>query len=408
MKILAKNVSKDGSGSIKLLPEEPNDLWHTYNLIQTGDVLRAPTFRRVTKEPNDRIGGSGGATTNAPSQRISLTLTIKVEKTDFDAPGAALHASGPVCEESPHVRLGQYHTLDLALHRAFTLTKTSYAPWDSISLQTVQAACDPGSRAEIGAVVLQPGLATVCLVGEYMTLVRQRIELAIPSKRAAGSAVAHDKALARFYSNVAKGMAQSFDYSNLKAIILASPGFANEQLLKSIFDTASKEAGLGGEIGNRAKQVLKSRSKFVLVHCASGHVHALNEVLRAPEVRAQLAETKYARETAVLDEFFRALSVAVEDGGGKAWYGARQVELAVDRGAVRTLLISDNLFRNDDVAKRKRFVALVETVKAMGGEALVFSSLHESGKQLNQFTGIAAILNFPMPELEDIEDDEEE
>jgi protein pelota len=51
-------------------------------------------------------------------------------------------------------------------------------------------------------------------------------------------------------------------------------------------------------------------------------------------------------------------------------------------------------------------VGIVEDVKAAGGEVLIFSSIHESGKQLDQLTGVAAILNFPLPEVES--DDEEE
>jgi protein pelota len=42
-------------------------------------------------------------------------------------------------------------------------------------------------------------------------------------------------------------------------------------------------------------------------------------------------------------------------------------------------------------------------VRAGGGEALVFSSLHVSGEALNQLSGVAAILRFPLPELEDME-----
>jgi protein pelota len=45
-------------------------------------------------------------------------------------------------------------------------------------------------------------------------------------------------------------------------------------------------------------------------------------------------------------------------------------------------------------------------VKSTGGEVLIFSSIHESGKQLDQLTGVAAILNFPVPEIES-EDDED-
>ena len=71
----------------------------------------------------------------------------------------------------------------------------------------------------------------------------------------------------------------------------------------------------------------------------------------------------------------------------------------------QTLLISDSLFRINSVEKRARYVSLVDGVVEAGGEALIFSSMHVSGEQLTQLTGIAAILRFPLEELadEDIE-----
>lgn len=52
-------------------------------------------------------------------------------------------------------------------------------------------------------------------------------------------------------------------------------------------------------------------------------------------------------------------------------------------------------------------MGIVEDVKKSGAEVLIFSSIHESGKQLDQLSGVAAILNFPLPEVES-EDEEEE
>ena len=50
-------------------------------------------------------------------------------------------------------------------------------------------------------------------------------------------------------------------------------------------------------------------------------------------------------------------------------------------------------------------MALVDGVIEAGGEALVFSSMHVSGEQLAQLTGIAAILRFPLEELADTDID---
>lgn len=38
----------------------------------------------------------------------------------------------------------------------------------------------------------------------------------------------------------------------------------------------------------------------------------------------------------------------------------------------------------------------MDAVQQKGGEVVIFSSMHESGQQLNQLTGVAAILTFPL------------
>lgn len=82
---------------------------------------------------------------------------------------------------------------------------------------------------------------------------------------------------------------------------------------------------------------------------------------------------------------------------------AGHVRAAAELGAVQTLLLTDSLFRTNDVAERRRWVALVDSVKGGGGEVHIFSSAHVSGEQLGQISGAAALLRFPLPELEDQE-----
>ena len=94
---------------------------------------------------------------------------------------------------------------------------------------------------------------------------------------------------------------------------------------------------------------------------------------------------------------------------GKATYGPREVEQAVEKGAVGrgggVLLISDSLFRAQDVAIRRRWVNLVDKVREIeGGEVRVLGSTHESGKQLEGLGSIAAILTFPLEYLDEDDD----
>jgi len=80
--------------------------------------------------------------------------------------------------------------------------------------------------------------------------------------------------------------------------------------------------------------------------------------------------------------------------------------------------------RSSDPVTRKKFIRITEAVKQKGGEVLIFSSMHESGQrtdyclyqvqdsktsltELNQLTGIAAILTFPL-DIEVVEAEERE
>lgn len=56
-----------------------------------------------------------------------------------------------------------------------------------------------------------------------------------------------------------------------------------------------------------------------------------------------------------------------------------------------------------------RYVSLVESVKESGtATVLIFSSMHASGEQLGKLSGVAAILRFPMPDLDDAEEGEDD
>ena len=51
MKLLHKYIDyKNGNGRMTFIPEEGEDLWHVYNLIAAGDVVRCTTLRKVVTE----------------------------------------------------------------------------------------------------------------------------------------------------------------------------------------------------------------------------------------------------------------------------------------------------------------------------------------------------------------------
>jgi protein pelota len=384
MRLIKQSVERDGSGTISLFPEEPEDMWHAYNLIATNDLLRASTIRRVTTE---------SATGSTASSRIHIVLLIRVTGIDFDPQAGQLHVSGRVAEENKWVKVGAFHTLDLELQRNFTLEKSE--GWDSVALDVVREAIRVDKEGTVPAVVMQEGLANICLITEHQTILKQRVETGIPRKRS-GRSADHDKGLTRFYEVVLETLKRHVDITLPRPLLLASPGFTAAGFQKYIIDEATRK----GE-----KAIMANKSNFVVVHSSSGHLHSLNEVLKSTEVLTKLKDTKYAKETRFMDEFMNLL----RKDDGRAWYGPTEVEKAVEKGAVGrgggVLLISNALFRSQEIGVRKRWVTLVDKVKEEGGDARVLSSDHESGKRLDGLGGIAAILTFP---LEDLDEDDEE
>ena len=91
------------------------------------------------------------ATTDSPSG-----VPVSPVATGSGANGATIHLTGPIVEESQHVKMGAYHTLDLEVGRDFTLVKDE-GEWDSIGLDRVKEATEAGGQAEVGAVVCGEG-----------------------------------------------------------------------------------------------------------------------------------------------------------------------------------------------------------------------------------------------------------
>jgi len=147
--------------------------------------------------------------------------------------------------------------------------------------------------------------------------------------------------------------------------------------------------------------------KMTVTHSSGANLSALAEVMKSPVVTSQLSDTKFARETQLLDRFYDSL----RQDNGKAWYGPKEVMQCVEKGAVGrgggVLLISNSLFRSQDIEQRKNWVTLVDRVKEVeGGEVRVLSEAHESGKRLEALGGIAALLNYPIYELDEEENGE--
>ncbi|KAH9734516.1 protein PELOTA 1 [Citrus sinensis] len=359
-------------------PVDSDDLWFAYNLIAPGDSVMAVTVRKVLRQ---MASGSRDA------ERVKLKLEIKVEVVDYDKEGSVLRIRGKNILENEHVKIGAFHTLEIELHRAFVLRKDL---WDSLALDTLHQAADPTASADLAVVLMQEGLAHILLVGRSMTITRSRIETSIPRKH--GPAIAGYESV---FSNMSQAFLKHVDFNVVRCAVIASPGFTKDQFHRHLLLEAERR---------QLRPIIENKSRIILVHTSSGYKHSLREVLDAPNVMNMIKDTKAAQEVRMAERNQIGLTFRiVSTDPTRACYGPKHVEVAHERMAVQTLLITDDLFRNSDITTRQKYVNLVTSVKDSGGTAHIFSSMHVSGEQLGQLTGIAAILRFPLPDLEDIE-----
>lgn len=381
MKLLKKNISqKDGSGKVLLRPETSEDLWHAYNLLQKKDIVRCTTLRKVVNT------SSTGSTT---SSKLRINLSIQVQKVDFDTDVLQVRLSGPNVEENKHVKMGAAHTLTLELGRDFSIEKEC---WDQIFLDRIEEACNPERGAEVAAVVMQPGLAHVCVVTGAVTVTKARIDMNIPKKRTGSTN--HAKALTKFYEAIYQAILRHVDFSQIKCCLLGSPGFVKDDLWKYMLEQMIKRDD---------RCLIENKQKFVLCRASSGHKHALEEIFSDASIMEKITDTKIAKEVEELNRFMRMIDTCPD----KAYYGFNHVQKANEELAIEVLLITDDLFRSSDIQTRKKYVQLVESVRENGGKTYIFSSLHVSGQQLNQLSGVAAILRYPLPDLDQMELDAE-
>eukprot|EP00927_Polykrikos_kofoidii_P055301 TRINITY_DN49571_c0_g1_i1.p1 TRINITY_DN49571_c0_g1~~TRINITY_DN49571_c0_g1_i1.p1 ORF type:complete len:407 (-),score=87.06 TRINITY_DN49571_c0_g1_i1:314-1534(-) len=378
MKLMKKTWDKDGKGVATLIPEESEDLWHLYNLVAKSDTITASTRRKVQKE---------GSTGSVQTETKQITITIKVGAVEYDAAGDCIRFSGRNCEENQWVKLGAHHTVEITLNNKLTLGKDC---WDYMYVQQLEEATDVHKTAEVGVVLLEAGLANFHLLTAVLAKDVHRVSLTLPRKRI--STTGYDKSMVRFYEQVYAGIKDHIDLSLVKCVLLGGPGFVKEDFLNWMLLRANQ---------NGDTHILQKKSSFVTVHASCVHRQALKELLADEQVQKSIANTKAATHLRALEEFYGT----VKDQPDRCSYGPKQVKTAVDHGAVSTLMVVDSLFRNANLGLRKQYVEITENVREQGCTVHVFSSQHISGEQLAQLGGIAALLRFPMPELDDIDSD---
>ncbi|KAI3384657.1 hypothetical protein SNEBB_009034 [Seison nebaliae] len=379
MKIVGKHIDKNANGSVSFICENSDDIWNSYNLINVGDEVRTMAVRKVQQQQNSTVNTGN-------TMKVNTYLTVSVEEIEFDSSNSSLRVKGRNIEENQYVKKGAYHTLDIIIQRKFRLNKSC---WDSFAHKRLKEITS-GSQYDdnIGAILMHEGLANICLITRTNTNVLQKIDSSISKKRR-GFTSQYEKSLERFFKQIVHSIKRCFaqNISQFKAIIIASPGFLKESFLKFFFEYCETHL-------NEYRDFVQDKSKYILCHTSNGFKHSLQTILNDPVIQNRLQGMMTFNVVHIWNNFIQLLN----NDSDRAIYGNHFIRLAVDQEAIDDLLLTDNLFRSKDYKIRQFYVELLEDAEKIGSRVHIFSSFHINGEELNKFSGIAAILRFPIHE----------
>ena len=221
-------------------------------------------------------------------------------------------------------------------------------------------------------VVIDRQEATLGLLEGKQIKVLRHLTSGVPSKVRAGGQSSQrfhriTEGLAKeFFRRTAEAMKELFfELPRLKGILVGGPIPTKEEFLEE------------GQL------VTKLKEKVIAVKDI-GYVdeHGLKLLVEASQ--SDIAEQEIIKEKKIIEEFFMTLGKYPE----KAAYGIEKTKVALERGAVHKLLISEKL-------EKKQVAELERLAIDMGSEVIMISDETQEGEQFYNITkGAGAILRF--------------
>ncbi|KAJ8754141.1 hypothetical protein K2173_002040 [Erythroxylum novogranatense] len=368
MKLTEEQISPNQPGTVKIIPEEPDDLWLIHNLIKPRDVVAAETTRKVVQNTN-----SGNVKS---CSRVRVILDVRVTAVDFTKDhSSSLRISGKNLTVNEHVAIGAFHTLEIEKNKQFLLRKEA---WSVIDIEALHEGRDKASGAGLAVILLQEGFAQVYSVGRKEATLRAKVEGLSTNKKNNST---------KIFETLFNTCVKNFDFTAISGMVIGSSDSMKDEFRSYLLSEARRL---------KLRSIENKKSTIILV--TTSKTTTLKEVLHIEAVMHLIKDLKHVTEIRA----FKEVTDRLLDDYARACYGPKHVEMAQELVAIDTLLITDELFRSNDNMSREKFEKLVRSVRETGGKAFIVSSKNVTGEQLSQLTGVAATLRFPLPNLDDM------
>jgi protein pelota len=354
LKIIEKNLPQ---GFIKVVPDSPDDLWHLYNVIYTGDEVYAYSSRAIKSDTEGARPKSG--------ERFSAFMGVKVISVGWDKFLGKLRVHGTICHAPDIVPTGAHHTISVALNQPVTIVKKE---WPKHLLDRIIKASE--SEKPLLIISIDDEGFAIAETKQYGVEIRVEERMRLPGKHEADKRVEATKA---YFKRALNSLSQLWAH-NHSLIVVIGVGF-----VKSDFVSYLSE---------EAKEMSKSIVDVKSVN--NGGTSGIYEALRSGLLLKASHQLRIVDETETMEEVMKRLG----KGEGTVTYGLDAVENAIMMGAVEKLVVADTTLRDSDETKRLKLEDLMHQVEKRNASVTVVSTEHEAGAKLIALGGIAALLRF--------------
>ena len=330
------------TGEVKVLAQSADDLWHLFNIIEKGDIVRATTFRREE--------GIEGKLRPERMEKKKVRLGIRVEGVEFQEFSDKLRVHGVIAEGEG---AGSHHTF--VLGKQDDLSKIKPGGWKGYLLERLEEAVALSYSPMITFLAMEYDEAVVAQMHQYGVK-----EVATIRSGSSGKQFPSEYSKEDFYAEISEKL-KLMDLGD--ALFIVGPGFAKDDF----------------------KKFLDSRplGKKVHVHSSSqGGMTGIQEVLKSG-VSKVLEEHRVGFETQLVEELLSEIAA-----GGPVTFGPEQVKGALEMGAVDRLLVSTELLRD------KRFEPILQLAESKRTKIVTISPHHEAGRKLKNMGGVGALLRY--------------
>jgi len=347
MKVIFKDLKHK---EIKLVAENLDDIWHLYNIVDEGDLIRAVTFR-TDEQQDDKIRSK-------KTEKKRMKLGIRVEKIAFHEFSDRLRIQGTI-EEGPQ-DLGSYHTLNIDADKMEPISIIK-EEWKHYQLDRIDEAVTQRLQSQLVFVSLDEDTATIAILRQ--SGIQQIADI---TSHRSGKLYESIDTQQQYFGEILSVLKT---YITKKTpLVVIGPGFTRDHFLK----------------------YGKEKHSELFEHCTThptGHsgMNGIHETLKQGIVEQITKHNRVSLETQFIEQLFEEIKK-----DGLATYGKKEVEEAISKGAVERLLISDTFLRSTEGEK------LLTAARTTQSAFTIINTMHEAGKKFEGIGGIAAFLRFKL------------